>query len=113
MLYWPARPQISCRSLHWLLLASQALALSCTALPIWWLAQAGWFGANRLRWLEKKTLVAAGVVFAEKLFDKICPETWVMPAFACQCALGRAQRAAPALVWLAAADDVGLPRHWC
>ena len=80
---------------HWLL-ASQAIALSFTAIPIWWLGQqAGlipkhcWL-ACALWWLQP-------VVFNTILFD-FHPETWVMPAFAL--ALW-AERAAKPRLWLA------------
>ena len=66
-------------SIHWLL-ASQALALSCTALPIWWLAEQA--GLTRRRcWLVCALWWLQPVVFNAALFD-FHPETWVMPAFA-------------------------------
>ena len=66
-------------SIHWLL-ASQALALSCTALPVWWLAkQAGL--KPRQCWLACGIWWLQPVVFNAALFD-FHPETWVMPAFA-------------------------------
>ena len=66
-------------SLQWLL-ASQALALSCTALPIWWLAEQA--GLTRRRcWLVCGLWWLQPVVFNAALFD-FHPETWVMPAFA-------------------------------
>ena len=74
---------------HWLL-ASQALALSFTAVPIWWLSeQAGlrprhcWV-ACALWWLQP-------VVFNTTLFD-FHPETWVMPVFALALWAERAER---------------------
>ena len=82
-------------SVQWLF-ASQALALSFTAIPIWWLGlQAGltprhcWI-ACALWWLQP-------VVFNTTLFD-FHPETWVMPAFALALWAERAER--PRL-WLA------------
>ena len=66
-------------SLHWLL-GSQALALSFTALPIWWLAEQA--GLSRRRcWLVCSLWWLQPVVFNAALFD-FHPETWVMPAFA-------------------------------
>ena len=66
-------------SLQWLL-ASQALALSCTALPIFWLAEQA--GLTRQRcWLLCCLWWLQPVVFNAALFD-FHPETWVMPAFA-------------------------------
>ena len=66
-------------SLHWLL-GSQALALSFTALPIWWLAEQA--GLSRRRcWLACSLWWLQPVVFNAALFD-FHPETWVMPAFA-------------------------------
>ena len=65
-------------SVQWLL-GGQALALSLTAIPIWWLAQQaglrprGCWLACGLWWLQP-------VVFNTLLFD-VHPETWVMPAF--------------------------------
>ena len=66
-------------SLQWLL-ASQALALSFTALPIFWLAEQA--GLTRQRcWLLCGLWWLQPVVFNAALFD-FHPETWVMPAFA-------------------------------
>ena len=66
-------------SVQWLL-GSQALALSCTALPIWWLAEQA--GLTRRRcWLVCGLWWLQPVVFNAALFD-FHPETWVMPAFA-------------------------------
>ena len=82
-------------SVQWLL-AGQALALSLTAIPIWWLAQQaglrprGCWLACGLWWLQP-------VVFNTLLFD-VHPETWVMPAFAWALWAERAER--PRL-WLA------------
>ena len=65
-------------SVQWRL-GGQALALSLTAIPIWWLAQQaglrprGCWLACGLWWLQP-------VVFNTLLFD-VHPETWVMPAF--------------------------------
>ena len=66
-------------SLHWLL-ASQALALSCTALPVWWLAKQAGLRARQC-WLASGLWWLQPVVFNTALFD-FHPETWVMPAFA-------------------------------
>ena len=66
-------------SIHWLL-ASQALALSITALPIWWLAQQAGLGTRQC-WLTCVLWWLQPVVFNAALFD-FHPETWVMPAFA-------------------------------
>ena len=66
-------------SIHWLL-ASQALALSITAIPIWWLAQQAGLGTRQC-WLACVLWWLQPVVFNAALFD-FHPETWVMPAFA-------------------------------
>ena len=66
-------------SVQWLL-ASQALALSCTALPIWWLAKQADLSPRRC-WLVCGLWWLQPVVFNAALFD-FHPETWVMPAFA-------------------------------
>ncbi len=66
-------------SVHWLL-ASQALALSFTALPVWCLAKQAGLGA-RQRWMVCGLWWLQPVVFNAALFD-FHPETWVMPAFA-------------------------------
>ena len=66
-------------SIHWLL-ASQALALSITAVPIWWLAQQAGLGTRQC-WLACGLWWLQPVVFNAALFD-FHPETWVMPAFA-------------------------------
>ena len=66
-------------SVQWLL-AGQALALSLTAIPIWWLAhQAG--VSSRGGWLACGLWWLQPVVFNTLLFD-VHPETWVMPALA-------------------------------
>ena len=76
-------------SLQWLL-ASQAFALSFTALPIWWLAgQAGL--TPRHRWLMCGLWWLQPVVFNTNLFD-FHPETWVMPLFALSLWAERAER---------------------
>ena len=80
-------------SVQWLL-GSQALALSCTALPIWWLAEQA--GLTRRRcWLVCALWWLQPVVFNAALFD-FHPETWVMPALALA-------------LW---AEREGRPRHW-
>ena len=66
-------------SVQWLL-ASQALALSCTALPMWWLAKQAGLPPRRC-WLVCGLWWLQPVVFNASLFD-FHPETWVMPAFA-------------------------------
>ena len=66
-------------SVHWLL-ASQALSLSITAVPIWWLAQQAGLGPRQC-WLVCALWWLQPVVFNAALFD-FHPETWVMPAFA-------------------------------
>ncbi|MGB1776635.1 MAG: DUF2079 domain-containing protein [Synechococcus sp.] len=66
-------------SLQWLL-ASQALALSVTALPIWLLAQQAGLKPRQC-WLVCALWWLQPVVFNAALFD-FHPETWVMPAFA-------------------------------
>tara|TARA_B100002052_G_scaffold9420_2_gene7872 strand:- start:494 stop:1903 length:1410 start_codon:yes stop_codon:yes gene_type:complete len=82
-------------SVQWLL-ASQALALSFTAIPIWWLAhQAGL--EQRRCWLACGLWWLQPVVFNTNLFD-VHPETWVMPAFALALWAERARRP---LLWLA------------
>ena len=80
-------------SIHWLL-ASQALALSCTALPVWWLAKQAGLGPRQC-WLACGLWWLQPVVFNAALFD-FHPETWVMPAFALA-------------LW---AERAGRPRLW-
>ena len=82
-------------SVQWLL-ASQALALSLTALPIWWLARQAGLPERRC-WLICGLWWLQPVVFNANLFD-FHPETWVMPAFAMALWAERAER--PRL-WLA------------
>ena len=66
-------------SIQWLL-ASQALALSLTALPIWMLAaQAGL--PKKLCWLSCWLWWLQPLVFNVNLFD-FHPETWMMPGLA-------------------------------
>ncbi|MDA7435584.1 DUF2079 domain-containing protein [Synechococcus sp. AH-601-C19] len=73
LLYW-LHP-----SIHWLL-ASQALALSLTAIPIWMLAtQAGL--SRRLCWFSCLLWWLQPLVFNVNLFD-FHPETWVIPGLA-------------------------------
>ena len=64
---------------HWLL-ASQAIALSFTAIPIWWLGQQAGLTPKHC-WLACALWWLQPVVFNTTLFD-FHPETWVMPAFA-------------------------------
>ena len=66
-------------SIHWLL-ASQALSLSFTALPLWWVAKQAGLGPRQC-WLVCALWWLQPVVFNAALFD-FHPETWVMPAFA-------------------------------
>ena len=82
-------------SVQWLL-ASQALALSLTALPIWWLARQAGLPPRRC-WLICGLWWLQPVVFNANLFD-FHPETWVMPAFAMALWAERGER--PRL-WLA------------
>ena len=82
-------------SVQWLL-ASQAIALSLTALPIWWLARQAGLPERRC-WLICGLWWLQPVVFNANLFD-FHPETWVMPAFAMALWAERAER--PRL-WLA------------
>jgi len=73
LLYW-FQP-----SIHWLL-ASQALALSLTAIPVWMLAdQAGL--SRRLCWFSCLLWWLQPLVFNVNLFD-FHPEVWVMPGLA-------------------------------
>ena len=64
---------------HWLL-ASQAIALSFTAIPIWWLGQQAGLTPKHC-WLACALWWLQPVVLNTTLFD-FHPETWVMPAFA-------------------------------
>ena len=76
-------------SVQWLL-ASQAFALSLTAIPIWWLArQAGL--TERRCWMVCGLWWLQPVVFNTTLFD-FHPETWAMPAFALALWAERTQR---------------------
>lgn len=66
-------------SIHWLL-ASQAFALSLTAIPLWLVAaQAGL--SRRLCWFSCLLWWLQPLVFNVNLFD-FHPETWVMPGLA-------------------------------
>ena len=80
---------------HWLF-ASQAIALSFTAIPIWWLGQQAGLSPKHC-WLACALWWLQPVVFNTILFD-FHPETWVMPAFAL--ALW-AERAEKPRLWLA------------
>ncbi len=83
LLYW-FQP-----SIHWLL-ASQALALSLTAIPVWILGtQAGL--SRRLCWFSCLLWWLQPLVFNVNLFD-FHPETWVMPALALATGCQRQQR---------------------
>ncbi len=83
LLYW-FQP-----SIHWLL-ASQALALSLTAIPVWILGtQAGL--SRRLCWFSCLLWWLQPLVFNVNLFD-FHPETWVMPALALAIWCQRQQR---------------------
>lgn len=78
-LYLMALPYRLYASVQWLL-ASQALALSFTTVPLWWVArQAGL--STRLCWLVCGLWWLQPVVFNANLFD-FHPEVWVMPALA-------------------------------
>ena len=79
MLVGAALPYRLIGSVQWLL-ASQAAALSFTALPLWWVGrQAGL--SSRLCWLACGLWWLQPVVFNANLFD-FHPEVWVMPALA-------------------------------
>ena len=89
LLYFAGAAYSLLPSVQWLL-ASQAFALSFTAVPLWWLAeQAGlrprgcWLICG-LWWLQP-------VVFNTNLFD-FHPETWVMPLIALVLWSERAER---------------------
>ena len=76
-------------SIHWLL-ASQAFALSLTAIPIWMVAnQAGL--PRRLCWFSCLLWWLQPLVFNVNLFD-FHPEVWVMPALAMAIWCQRQQR---------------------
>ncbi len=66
-------------TIHWLL-ASQAAALSVTAIPIWWTSKQAKL-SNKLCWLACGLWWLQPVVFNVNLFD-FHPEVWVMPALA-------------------------------
>ena len=66
-------------SVQWLL-ASQAMALSLTAIPLWGLAKQADLPERRCWWICMLWWLQP-VVFNTTLFD-FHPETWVMPAFA-------------------------------
>ena len=79
MFYWSGLLYWFHPSIHWLL-ASQALTLSLTALPLWMLAsQAGL--TRRLCWFSCLLWWLQPLVFNVNLFD-FHPETWVMPGLA-------------------------------
>ena len=79
MIYWSGLLYWFHPSIHWLL-ASQALALSITAVPIWMLAaQAGL--SKRLCWFSCLLWWLQPLVFNVNLFD-FHPETWVIPGLA-------------------------------
>ncbi len=79
MIYWSGLLYWFHPSIHWLL-ASQALALSVTAVPIWMLAaQAGL--SRRLCWFSCLLWWLQPLVFNVNLFD-FHPETWVIPGLA-------------------------------
>ncbi|EAR19478.1 DUF2079 domain-containing protein [Synechococcus sp. W2B2] len=81
-------------SIHWLL-ASQALSLSLTAIPVWMLAtQAGL--SRRLCWFSCLLWWLQPLVFNVNLFD-FHPETWIMPGLAMAIWCQRQQRIG---VWL-------------
>ena len=76
-------------TLQWLL-ASQALALSCTAIPIWMLAAQARL-PTRLCWLACLLWWLQPVVFNSNLFD-FHPEVWGMPVLALALWAERADR---------------------
>ena len=79
MFYWSGLLYWFHPSIHWLL-ASQALTLSLTAIPLWMLAsQAGL--TRRLCWFSCLLWWLQPLVFNVNLFD-FHPETWVMPGLA-------------------------------
>jgi uncharacterized membrane protein len=79
LFYWSGLLYWFHPSIHWLL-ASQALALSLTAIPLWLLAaQAGL--SRRLCWFSCLLWWLQPLVFNVNLFD-FHPEVWVMPALA-------------------------------
>ena len=79
MIYWSGLLYWFHPSIHWLL-ASQALALSITAVPVWMLAaQAGL--SKRLCWFSCLLWWLQPLVFNVNLFD-FHPETWVIPGLA-------------------------------
>ena len=109
---------------HWLL-ASQAMALSFTAIPIWWLGQQAGLTPKHC-WLACALWWLQPVVFNTTLFD-FHPETWVMPAFALALWAERAEKPwrwfALLLLMLGARDglilviagmalDLGWRRRW-
>jgi len=89
MFYWSGLLYWFHPSIHWLL-ASQALALSITAVPIWMLAaQAGL--SKRLCWFSCLLWWLQPLVFNVNLFD-FHPETWVIPGLALAIWCQRQQR---------------------
>ena len=79
MFYWSGLLYWFHPSIHWLL-ASQALTLSLTAIPLWMLAaQAGL--SRRLCWFTCLLWWLQPLVFNVNLFD-FHPETWIMPGLA-------------------------------
>ena len=72
-----------------MILASQILALSCTALPVWWLAKQAGLGPRQSWHKMRKPLWLQPVVFNEALCLISTPKIKVMPAFALN--MGRAQ----------------------
>tara|TARA_B100001059_G_scaffold7230_1_gene6018 strand:+ start:1450 stop:2844 length:1395 start_codon:yes stop_codon:yes gene_type:complete len=79
MFYWSGLLYWFHPSIHWLL-ASQALTLSLTAIPLWMLAsQAGL--TRRLCWFSCLLWWLQPLVFNVNLFD-FHPETWIMPGLA-------------------------------
>ena len=79
LFYWSGLLYWFHPSIHWLL-ASQALALSLTAIPLWLLAaQSGL--SRRLCWFSCVLWWLQPLVFNVNLFD-FHPETWVMPGLA-------------------------------
>ena len=79
MFYWSGLLYWFHPSIHWLL-ASQALTLSLTAIPLWMLASQASL-TRRLCWFSCLLWWLQPLVFNVNLFD-FHPETWVMPGLA-------------------------------
>jgi uncharacterized membrane protein len=79
MFYWSGLLYSFHPSIHWLL-ASQSLALSLTAIPVWLLAAQADL-SKRLCWFSCVLWWLQPLVFNVNLFD-FHPETWIMPGLA-------------------------------